>query len=341
MLLIRSRKKHFSVLMAIVLIIQLFSPVFVLVKPALAESDIQYKDVSDHWGEDAIERWSVHKVIQGYTDGTFKPDNPVTRAEFATIINNILKYQEQAANVFTDLVAGQWHYEAILKLNAAGVIEGAYGQADPDRQITRQEAAVMVARAFDVEGSSATDFTDRGEIAQWARDAVQALTAAGALKGFPDGSFRPAVNLTRAEAVSLFDQLIGELFTEAGEYSGNMEGNVVINSSDVIIKNGVISGNVYIAQGVGEGEVTFEDITITGDVYVHGGGEESIIFNNVSVRGALVVNKYDGKVRILATGNISIAVTALESGALIVTRDVTGGGFRVRRLATPSMQSLP
>ena len=79
---------------------------------------------------------------------------------------------------------------------------------------------------------------------------------------------------------------------------------------------------------MGEGEVTLNDVIVEGTVVVEGGGRNSIIFNNVQVEeGALVVNKYNGSIRVLATGNTSVSVTMLQSGAMIVTRNLTGGGF--------------
>lgn len=315
--------KKFKKISALMLIISLIMTSFVL--PVSAST---FSDTNQHWAAESIQTWSEYGVVNGF-DGKFRPDDEVTRAEFSMMINNIMKYIEIEENTFSDLDPSQWYFEAMLKLNAAGVMNGVNGQALPNQNISRQEAAVMVARAFVADHTSAPiSFKDEAEIASWARSAVTSLAVAKVINGMPDGTFRPNANLTRAEAVTIFNNFIGSLISAPGTYSSDVQGNVVVNSTDAILEEMTISGDLYIAQGVGEGDVTLNDVEIEGNVYVFGGGENSVIFNNVDVRGALVVNHYNGNVRILATGNTSVAVTQLESGALIVTRELTGGGFQ-------------
>ncbi|KQO13751.1 S-layer homology domain-containing protein [Paenibacillus sp. Leaf72] len=286
-----------------------------------------FNDTNGHWGRSAIEQWSSYGVVKG-NNGAFRPNDSVTRAEFATMINNVMKYVNSKGSSFSDVSTNQWHYDAIAKLYAAGVLKGSNGKALPDSQISRQEAAVMLAKAFQTgEQAGVLTFKDSDQIAAWAKGAVQGLVEKAVIGGRPDGTFQPKANLTRAEAVTLFDHLVEELISVSGEYSQDVQGNLLINTTDVFLKNMTITGDLYIAQGVGEGEVTLDNVTITGGVYVQGGGEHSIIFNNVDVKGALVVNKYNGKVRVLATGSTSVSVTILESGAMLVTKELTGGGF--------------
>lgn len=314
----RLAKKSLLVLLSFFVVISGF------VMPVSAST---FKDTDGHWAQTNIAKWSEKGILKGHA-GSFRPNDPITRAEFSTIIHNIMKYTQSIDNPFTDLSSSDWYYDAMVKLNAAGVLAGNSGQAMPEKLISRQEAAVLVARAFDISGGSATKtFADQAEIADWALHAVSALVAAGAIQGKPDGSFDPTAPLTRAEAVTIISNLIEELYAEPGEYTGDIDGNVVVNADDVVLNDMEITGDLFIAQGVGEGEVTLNNVVIGGKVIVEGGGANSIIFNNVQVRGALVVNKYNGTVRILATGNTSVSVTTLQNGAMIVTRDLTGGGF--------------
>jgi uncharacterized protein YjdB len=291
------------------------------------ETTTTLKDISGHWGQQAIEEWSDYGIIQGY-NSNFRPNAPVTRAEFSKMIDSIMKYIEPGSNNFSDLNAEQWYYDAMLKLNKAGVLKGIDGKALPNQTITRQEAAVLIVGAFQTKDSqNPATFNDSDKIADWAKDSVQKLVSVSVISGRPDGSFNPQASLTRAEAVTLFDRLIQTLITAKGTYTEDVQGNVVVNTPDVTLKDMTISGDLYVTQGVGEGEVTLDNVKIKGNVHVQGGGEHSIIFNNVDVQGALVVNKYNGRVRILATGSTSVALTFLESGALVVTKDLTGGGF--------------
>ncbi len=302
-----------------------------------------YPDAQEHWAQAAIAEWSGYGVIQGYESGLFQPDAPVSRAEFAALIQNIVKYAEQGSNPFSDVQKDQWFYEAVLKLHKAGVMEGADGKANPQQHVTRQEAAVLAARAFHMETTGGrTAFADDAAIAPWAKGAVSALASRSILQGQPDGTFRPNADLTRAEAVALFDQLLAKLYVQAGEYTGDTAGNVLVNAPGTVLRNANINGDLYIAPGVGDGEVTLDGVTVSGAVYVQGGGEHSIILHNAKVMGAVVVNKYDGKVRLLATGTTTVASTVLKSGALLVTDGLTGAGFQTVTITAgvPAGQSI-
>ncbi len=313
------RKQASLVLAVMFMMMTILSPL-----PALASG---FNDTKGHWAEEAMDQWHAYGVVQGY-NGDFRPNDAVTRAEFASMIHQIMKYIQTGENAFSDMSASKWYYDAMMKLSAAGVMNGENGKAHPDREITRQEAAVMIAEAFDIEGSdSAADFNDQQDIARWAQSAVNALVAEKVINGLPGGSFKPLGHLTRAEAVTLFNQLVQMLITEPGEYSEDVQGNLVINTADVVLKDMTISGDLYITQGVGEGDITLNNVIVEGSVFAQGGGENSIIFNSVDVKGALVVNKYNGKLRVLATGNTSVSVTKMSSGALLVTKELTGGGF--------------
>lgn len=294
------------------------------ISPASAAS---FSDSRGHWAQAAIDEWNQYGVVNGY-DGEFRPNSNVTRAEFASILDKTMKYVDKGNNPFSDVNSNAWYADSILKLHAAGVLQGSGGKALPGSSITRQEAAVLIAKAFNIKtGDRSESFKDDAAIASWAKDAVYALASLKAIKGMPNGSFNPKGLLTKAEAVTILNNLVQDLIYEPGEYTRNVQGNLLINSADVILNDMKITGDLYIAQGVGEGEVTLNNVEIEGSVYVRGGGEHSVIFNSVDVKGSLVVNKNNGKIRILATGSTSVAVTKLESGGLLVTKELQGGGF--------------
>jgi len=287
-----------------------------------------FRDTGGHWAEAAIDAWQGYGVVSGF-DGAFRPDDPVTRAEFAVMLDNIMKYQVQGQHGFPDLPAGKWYTGPMARLHAAGVLSGADGKALPDKPVSRQEAAALLARAFGLtaEDGASVRFADEDDIAGWAKDAVRALVSRGVLNGYPDGTFKPERTLSRAEAVTMFDRLIARFIHAPGEYGGDADGIVVINAPDVTLKDAVIAGDLYITQGVGDGDVTLENVTVQGSVHVNGGGDGTIVFNGVRVSGALIVDKYDNKIHIVATGDTTVTVTVLESGAMLVTRELTGGGF--------------
>ena len=122
---------------------------------ALLGSAGAFSDTAGHWAEPAINKWSQeYGIIQGYEDGTFRPDNSITRGAFAGILDRFMHFQAIAPEeTFSDLRGSYWKDE-ILKLNASGVYLGNNGRALANSSITRQQAVTMIARAFQVTGES-------------------------------------------------------------------------------------------------------------------------------------------------------------------------------------------
>ena len=313
------KKRFASVLLAAAMMISMLP----------ARVSAAFSDVQGHWAQAEIEKWSEKGIIQGY-NGVFRPNEPVTRAEMAVMLDRIMNYQEKADNLFNDL--GQnWYTDAILKANAAGIMVGSNGNVRPEDNITREEAAVMISRALKVETDKADQkagFKDNDQISGWSKEYVLALNEKGYVKGDPNGNFNPKANITRAEVVAILNNSIKALYTYAGEYSDEVvDGTVIINAPFVVLKNMEIKGDLIIAEGVGDGDVTLDNIKISGNTIVKGGGENSVYFNSVTVGGALVVNKVGGDIRIVASGTTSVSVATLESGAILITRDLVGGGI--------------
>ena len=143
------------------------------------------KDLDGHWAQQAMNTWMDYGIIQGYEDGTVRPDRSITRGEFAVMLDRVMEYQVKADNTFSDL-DNSWYTDAILGANAAGVIAGdAAGTVRPSDTITRQEAAVVFARVLKLDTQNAPDagFGDQNQIADWAVNAVNAMADKGYLQG--------------------------------------------------------------------------------------------------------------------------------------------------------------
>lgn len=97
----------------------------------------------------AINKWSQeYGIIQGYDDGTFRPDNSITRGAFAGILDRFLHFQTTSpANTFSDTAGTYWE-DAILKLHASGVYLGNQGKALSSSTITRQQAVAMIGQSL-------------------------------------------------------------------------------------------------------------------------------------------------------------------------------------------------
>ena len=121
-----------------------------------------------------------------------------------------------------------------------------------------------------------------------------AVTAAGILSGFPDGTCRPADTATRAQAVVMLSKAAGAMYTEAGSYSlPVVDGNATINTSGVTLKEGTIKGSLLLTEGIGEGSIVLEDITVNGRTVICGGGADSITLKNCNL-GVIVIRKSEG-----------------------------------------------
>lgn len=161
-------------------------------------------DIKGHWAVNEIVSLVDLKVLSGYPDKTFKPNNDISRAEFATVLVKALKLEARTGKVFAD-TANHWAKDFIATANAYGIINGysdsRFGPNDP---ITREQMAVMIANALKLSDSSASvSFTDANTICDWAKDAVAVVAEKGIITGYPDGSFKPDGKLTRAEAASV------------------------------------------------------------------------------------------------------------------------------------------
>lgn len=222
-----------------------------------------FADTAGHRAEAAIERWSSYGFIMGY-DGSFRPDDPITRAEMAVIIDRMVSYRFSTENTYRDLDEG-WYTDAVLKVSAAGVMQGYEGLVRPFDNITRAEATVMLARTFSLTEYSdgVQPFSDAETIPAWAVGFIGALASQDALP-FED-VFAHDKEITRAEVVLILDALLPEVYKAPGLYSGNVHGNVLVASAGVVLTDMTVSGNVYLtAQAT---DAILDGTTILGKIY--------------------------------------------------------------------------
>ncbi|HWQ74717.1 MAG TPA: S-layer homology domain-containing protein [Syntrophomonas sp.] len=172
--------------------------------PTMSFAATELSDISDHWAKEQIQSWVDSGYIKGYSDGTFKPDNNITRAEFMTMVNNAYGYTEKTDIDYTDVAEGSWYADAVAAAKAAGYIAGYPDNTmKPNNPITRQEAAVMVARidALTSDEAAAGQFTDAASIPSWSKGAIGANAKAEIFNGYPDGTYKAENNILRSESV--------------------------------------------------------------------------------------------------------------------------------------------
>src|SRR5450830_796464 len=168
-------------------------------------------DISDHWAQVKIQSWMDKGLIKGYPDGTFKPDQNVTRAEFMTLANRAFGYTAVVPITYTDVKTGSWYAPKVAKAKAAGYISGyPDGTMKPENPITREEVATIVARIKNLtsDANAADKYPDAAKIGSWSKGGVGAVTSAKIMQGYPDGSFKPQGLMTRAEVVVASDNAL-------------------------------------------------------------------------------------------------------------------------------------
>lgn len=149
--------------------------------------------------------------VIGYTDGTIRPNNDISRAEVATIFFRLLtdeartQYTTTAGN-FTDVKAGMWCNRAIATLTNMGIIKGyTDGSFQPNADITRAELATIIARFAKLDVNTKT-FSDIN--GHWAQKNIELAAGNGWINGYEDGTFRPNNNITRAETFAMINRVL-------------------------------------------------------------------------------------------------------------------------------------
>ncbi len=161
-------------------------------------------DIAGHWAANNINQLVASGAIKGYSDGSFKPDNTITRAEFATMLVKAFQLTTQGGKTFTD-TAGHWARESIATAAANGVVSGYDDDTfRPDDLITREQMAVLIVKAAKLAPATGEpQFADSGSISGWAKEAVATATQNSIMKGYPDNTIQPQGSATRAEAVTV------------------------------------------------------------------------------------------------------------------------------------------
>lgn len=286
----RFKSKALPLLLAVIMLLTLM-PFSALA----AEPEPEFSDISGHWAEDAIGIWADRGVLKG-ENGLFRPNDSISRAELAAVLCRVMGYTETSTETFPDVPSGIWYEDYVRKLYAADIMQGdGSGALRPLASITRQEAAVLMGRAFDLAyvvpptwlpggGLDSDAFPDHDDIAEWAGSLVYSMKFSGYVSGDTEGKFNPTASISRAEVVTILNNMVELYFDKAGDYDcdliGEIDGGVLVNAAGVTLRNLTTNGEFWITAGVGGGDVTLDNVTINGDTHIFGGGP-----NGISVKG--------------------------------------------------------
>ncbi len=183
-----------------------------------------FTDLADtHWGKDNILQLVAMKVIEGYPDGTVKPDAQITRAEMAVVIVKSigLKPAETPDLKFIDTKdIGSWAAGYVQTAVEKNILVGYEDNSfRPANKVTREEMVVMVLKAYlyEVAEEAELSFTDKADIASWAEGFVAKAVELGFVKGYPDNTFKAKNSVTRAEAATVIVKCLEAMEKQAKE----------------------------------------------------------------------------------------------------------------------------
>jgi hypothetical protein len=177
-----------------------------------------FLDIADSWAKEEILKLYEEEVVTASEDKRFRPDDDVTRAEFASFLIRALKLPADGASesAFADVNGDDWFAGAVQSARRAGIINGySDGTFRPNNLISREEMAKMLLAACDHlelpygEADIAASYRDFSDISVWARDAVAAAADLQLMKGMENDRFVPFDNSTRAQAAVVINRLLG------------------------------------------------------------------------------------------------------------------------------------
>lgn len=189
------------------------SPSIVVPPPQAA---ISFPDVpAGYWALPFITELSRRGIITGFEDGTFRPEQPLTRAEYAALLEKVLRNANQTPIAFSDIPAGFWGAQAVDEAVKSGFLKG-YPDAtfQPNQPISKVQVLLSLANGFQFPKSANPDaalqvFQDREQIPEWAKPAMAAATESGVVVNYPNrDQLNPNQPTTRAEVAAMLYQAL-------------------------------------------------------------------------------------------------------------------------------------
>lgn len=236
------------------IMIALLLAILIASSGVVESAQIEFKDISSHWAKDIIVETASKGFINGYEDGSFKPDNMISVKEALAILGRYaMSNQELVNNQVADYQiesnSKNWGY---LEVNFAmdRMPMNIFAGSESSRAITREETAYIISNLFKgIEGTEKVQISDINNSKFQAE--VQNLVAGGIISGFPDGSFKPKLQITRAELTSLLFKIIRmdspsstnenestiDLINNNGEYENNIDEQKTIETNKAQLNN--------------------------------------------------------------------------------------------------------
>ena len=289
---------------------------------AFAASPEDFTDFPTDWSAAGL-RSAVQNGLLNGSNGQINSSGLLVRAQMAAIVNRAFAARKTAdLSVYSDANTSAWYYNDLELAVAMRTFQGANGKLNPEAPITREEAFVVLARAFALESGDTSvlnHYTDGASVSAWAQSSVAALIENGYVNG-ANGKLNPKNSITRAEFAKAISEMASTYADADDSLSATVDGSVIVRENSVSLSGKTINGDLIIADGVSRIDLT--GVTVTGRIVLRG-GESGVTFKDTKAGKGIIANT-----DIAVSGSVD-NITVAQDSAITVNSGASVGSINV------------
>lgn len=289
---------------------------------AFAASPEDFTDFPTDWSAAGL-RSAVQNGLLNGSNGQINSSGLLIRAQMAAIVNRAFAARKTAdLSVYSDANTSAWYYNDLELAVAMRTFQGANGKLNPEAPITREEAFVVLARAFALESGDTSvlnNYTDGASVSAWARSSVAALIENGYVNG-ANGKLNPKTSITRAEFAKVISEMASTYADADDSLSATVDGSVIVRENGVSLSGKTINGDLIIADGISRIDLT--GVTVTGRIVLRG-GESGVTFKDTKAGKGIIANT-----DIAVSGSVD-SITVAQGAAITVNSGASVGSINI------------
>lgn len=276
---------------------------------AFAADLSRFNDFPNDWSSNALEKAVDHGLLNG-SNGKIDGQGLLTRAQMAAIVSRAFGATKSASlKDYRDMLPDAWYYNDMGRAVQMKAFQGADGLLHPDDSITREEAFVVLARAFaltDGRSASLSGFSDNGAVSSWASGSLSALVENGYVNG-ANGRLNPKNNITRAEFAKIITDMAASYADSSSIANQTVDGNLIVRADGASLSGVTVNGDLIIADGADK--VSLDGVKVTGRIVIRGASTEASL-KNCSAGKSVLVSNPNGAASLSVSGGSVGTVTA-------------------------------
>ena len=225
--------------------------------------------IPDGWAHDALAFCVENGILKGDQDGDLNATSNATRAELAAMLVRLFGTQKMdSLNGFSDVPAKAWYHDEMAKAVAMGIYKGSGGKLNPTNRITREEAFVVLARAFGVTAATTDALAsapDKAKVSSWAANAMAGMIESGLVHGYSDGSLKPKGYITRQELAQVLFNALDCITDDPDELTGS---RCLYTGPASALEGKQVNGDLIVSSP-DTADLTLNDLGVTGRLVLH------------------------------------------------------------------------